>query len=157
MQNRVWLLTVIIISLVMMLAACQSSTQVPVSDTDVVSSPTNSLEPPKVQEQAETPTSQAQAYPEPEQPYPPPELVLPVYNPYPGPSEGESNYIDWSQAEALILSGEVSEVYQTNTLHITLVLTDGNIALSVEPEIDQVFDLVERCGDLCKDVIIETE
>lgn len=157
MQNRVWLLTVIIIAFVMMLAGCQSPTQIPVSGTDEVSSPTNSLEASEEQEEAVAPTPQNQAYPEPEQPYPPPELVLPVYNPYPGPSEGETNYIDWSQAEVLILDGEVSEVYQAHTLHVTLVLTDGNIALSVEPKMDQVFDVVERCGDLCKDVIKATE
>ena len=155
MQKRVWLITVITVTLVIVLAACQKSTQAPVSNTEEVSAPTESLELPIEQEQA--PTLQAQTYPEPEQPYPPPASVLPVYNPYPGPSEGVSNYVDWSQAEALILKGEVTEVYQTHTLHVTLVLIDGKIILVVEPELDEIFNVVERCGDLCKDVIRATE
>jgi hypothetical protein len=155
MQNRVWIIIVFTVTLVIVLAACQNSTQTPVSNNEEVSAPT---EPPGLPiEQEKTPTIEPQSYPEPEQPYPAPGSVSSVYNPYPGPSDGVFNYVDWSQAEAVLLKGEVTEVYQTHTLHVTLVLTNGNIILAIEPELDEVINVVERCGDLCKDVILATE
>ena len=157
MQKRVWSLIVIILAIVLLLTACQSSTQITVSNTEEVSSPTEPLELPEGQGETEVPTLQAETYPGPEQPYPAPELVLPIYNPYPGPSEGVSNYINWSEAEALVLRGEVSEAYQTHSLHVTLVLIDGNVALTIQPELDEIFNVVERCGDLCKEIILATE
>lgn len=157
MQKRVWSSTIIIIAITIILAGCQSSTQVPGSNTDEVSSTPVLVEPTKGEGQVGTPSPQEQVIPETEEPYPPPGEGSTIYNPYPGPSEGQSNYIDWSQAETLILNGEVTEIYQAHSRHITLVLSDGDIALSVEPEIDQVFDVVERCGGLCSDVILATE
>ena len=96
--------------------------------------------------QPEQPTPPGESYPQPEQP------ILPVYSPYPGPSEGVTNFIDWSQAEETILSGKVAKVYQAPTQHITLVLKDGSVALTTEPLLDEVTQVIERCGDPCKDI-----
>ena len=97
-------------------------------------------------------------YPGPAGGYPPPiSLPLVVYNPYPGPSEGLTNYLDWSMAEQAIMNGEISEVYQAHTLHVTLVKKDGGVLLSVEPAIDEVFRVLDLSGAACKDVTRITE
>ncbi len=98
-----------------------------------------------------------EAYPPPSDTYPPPLGDIPAYNPYPGPSDGVVEYLDWDQVEALILKGEVSEVYQAHSLHVTLVLPDKRVVNAFEPQIDEVFRLLDRCGDPCKDVIRATE
>lgn len=158
MKIRNWLIVVISMTFVIILAACQTSTPTNISPTEVVPATTvpEQVSPEQIQAYPETDQAipeQVQAYPEPDQAYPPPENIQLVYNPYPGPSEGVSDYILWSQVEALILGGEVKEVYQAQTLHVTLVLGDGKIILVLEPKIDAVFEIVDRCGDLCKDVI----
>jgi hypothetical protein len=37
-------------------------------------------------------------------------------------------------------------------MHITLVLKDGNVAVTVEPVLDEVFRVIERCGQTCDDI-----
>ena len=162
MRKYIWLIMVVLMIFVITLVGCQKPTPTTLPSTVQILTPTDSdqmpleLEQPPV-ETEQKPTAQILAYPSPDEAYPPPVIVQPVYNPYPGPSDGVSNFLDWSQAEALILKGDVSEVYQTHTLNVTLVLIDGKIFLTVEPEIDEVFKVVERCGDLCKSVIQTTE
>ena len=157
MQKRVWLIIIVTLIVAVLLSACQSPTQLPVTETDDVSSPTEPIELPEEQDETEIPAIQAEAYPGPDVPYPPPVLVVPVYNPYPGPSEGENNYLSWTEAEALVLRGEVSEAYQAHTLHVTLVLINGDVVLTVEPEIDEIYKVIESCGDLCTEIILATE
>lgn len=89
----------------------------------------------------------AQTYPAPDQ-----STNVLIYNPYPGPSEGVTNFIDWPQAEQTILSGQVAKVYYASTQHVTLVLKDGSVALTMEPTFDEVLRVIERCGDACKGI-----
>jgi len=79
--------------------------------------------------------------------YPAPSPVLPPYNPYPEPEDGGS--IEWAHAEYLILNGMVKQVTQLHSLEVTLVLSDGRTVHTVEPVIDEVFRVIDRCGDLC--------
>jgi len=97
-------------------------------------------------------------YPSPAQ-VSPPSISLPLVSksPYPGPSDGATNYLDWSEVEKAILNGDISEAYQSHTLHVTLVKKNGDIILTIEPSIDEVFRVLDRCGDSCKDVIRATE
>jgi hypothetical protein len=83
--------------------------------------------------------------------YPPPQPVE-AYNPYPGPSAGVTNIIDWSKAEELILGGQVSKAYHATTQHVTLVLKDGSVALTLEPVPDDLSRAIEKCGEPCKDL-----
>lgn len=110
-------------------------------------------------DQVSPPAPDESGYPAPavEEVYPPPQQPLPVYNPYPGPSEGETNYVEWSQAEAAVMNGDVAEVYQAHTMHVTLVLKDGSVLLAKEPQIDTIFQVLDQCGDPCKDVARATE
>jgi hypothetical protein len=63
----------------------------------------------------------------------------------------------WEDAVVVINSGEVIEVYQAETLHVTLVLGSGTIILAKEPEIDEVFRIIEECGEPCSGVIDKSE
>jgi hypothetical protein len=68
---------------------------------------------------------------------------------------GES--IPWDEARELILAGEVQQVTQLHSLKVTLIMKDGRQLVTMEPEIDDVFDVVNACGDPCADMILATE
>lgn len=135
MKISKWLFAVLILALGITLAGCSSA------------APANT---PEAQPQPET--NDAGVYPAPLDAYPAPAQQLPVYNPYPGPSEGVSNYVEWAAAESAIMGGQVSQVYQADTMHVTLVLKDGSIMLAKEPAQDEVFKVIDACGDACKDI-----
>jgi hypothetical protein len=40
---------------------------------------------------------------------------------------------------------------------VTLYLDDGSKVTAVEPAIDDIFDVVSRCGEPCSDIILATE
>jgi hypothetical protein len=52
----------------------------------------------------------------------------------------------------MILDGQVAKIYHAPTGHITLELKDGTLALALEPTPDDVFKVIERCGQACSDI-----
>lgn len=74
--------------------------------------------------------------------------------PTPSPS---SDSVSWEEAKRLILNGQVSAVYQSHSLLVTLVLKDGSRKTTTAPKIDIVFDVVRQCGQLCSGIITATE
>ena len=60
-------------------------------------------------------------------------------------------------AVSLILDGHVTQIFQTHALTVTLYMDDGSKVVTTEPAIDDVFDVVSRCGDPCSDIILATE
>ena len=94
--------------------------------------------------------------------YPPPDPTSPAQSEpviYPAPGEGDftPSVIPWEKAESMLLDGVVAEVFQAHSLDVTLILKDGTHLKTVEPEIDEIFRVAERCGSLCSDLIIATE
>ena len=81
-------------------------------------------------------------------------LTLDVDNVFPGRA-GDS--IPWHEARALILVGEVAQAKQVHSLGVTLVMRDGRRLVTMEPRIDDLFVLVEACGDPCADMLLATE
>lgn len=71
--------------------------------------------------------------------------------------ELQSGTLEWEEAVTLILAGRVTQVVQTHALTVTLYLEDGSIVTTIEPVIDDVFDVISRCGDACSDMILATE
>jgi inhibitor of cysteine peptidase len=69
----------------------------------------------------------------------------------------EVSRIEWDEARELILSGQVEQVVQLHSLEVRLRLEDGREVVTIEPHIDDVFDVVDECGEPCDDVIIATE
>ena len=60
-------------------------------------------------------------------------------------------------ARELILAGEVAQVTQLHSLEVTLEPKDGRQVVTVEPEIDAVFDVVDECGEPCGNIVLVTE
>ncbi|MGD2179237.1 MAG: hypothetical protein PVG71_15605, partial [Anaerolineae bacterium] len=69
------------------------------------------------------------------------------------PQEPPVTEISWDEAKALILAGEVQQVTQLHSLEVRLELKDGRSMVTTEPQIDDVFDVVQACGDPCADMI----
>ena len=65
--------------------------------------------------------------------------------------------VSWTDAMQTIMSGEVQQVFQTHSREVTLVLRDGTTFQTTEPQIDEVFREIERCGELCSDIVKITE
>ena len=68
-----------------------------------------------------------------------------------------STEVSWSEAEKLILSGEVWQVAQLHSLAVTLYLNDGREIVTIEPGIDNVLQVIDDCGAPCSDVLVMTE
>jgi len=74
---------------------------------------------------------------------------------YPEISDGEVVY--WNIAIGMILSGQVTQVVQTHDLKVFITLKDGRTVETTEPAIDEVMQLIETCGDPCKEIRVATE
>jgi hypothetical protein len=72
--------------------------------------------------------------------------------PTPYPSE-----IAWEQVPDLLATGEVETVFQTHALDVALQMKDGSQIATTEPGIDDIFRLVDECGDPCADLVLATE
>ncbi len=68
-----------------------------------------------------------------------------------------SNEVDWQTVVEILNTGQVTEVFQTHSLHVTLTLADGSEIKTVEPSIDEIFREIELCGDICSNIILVTE
>ena len=73
------------------------------------------------------------------------------------PPEAMPMTLSWPEAEQMILSGDVQQVAQTHALAVYLTLKDGREFVTKEPSIDEVFRVVERCGEKCAGIALATE
>lgn len=138
MKTRIW----VVLLFVILLAACQSG-----ANPTPMTTESATAYPAPAQQVITTEAVEVEVYP------PPPQFVL--YNPYPDPNDGD--VIEWRHAEYLILSGGVKKVAQFQSLEVTLTLKDDRTVSTKEPEIDDVFQVIERCGAQCKDITQVTE
>ena len=65
--------------------------------------------------------------------------------------------IAWEMAADLIRNGLVEAVFQTHALEVTLVLKDGRTLTTIEPQIDDVFQVIDECGEPCSAMTMATE
>lgn len=70
---------------------------------------------------------------------------------------GDESTVSWVEAIRILNSGEVELVSQTHSLEVTLLLEDGRIIQTKEPDIDDIFEEIEMCGAPCKDIVLITE
>lgn len=135
--------------LIVLLAACQTATP------DATNAP--------------LPAETDDSYPAPEvttpepaagEPYPaatePTSLDPNVTPGYPAPG-GQGDSVEWEEATRLILDGQVAQVTQNEDLIVILVLKDGRTISTREPATDEVLNLIDQCGDLCKDIVVSTD
>jgi hypothetical protein len=57
--------------------------------------------------------------------------------------------INWFQAEAMVLNGEVAKIVLLQDLNVQLMLKDGRLLNSIQPAADSVTQTIEACGELC--------
>jgi len=65
--------------------------------------------------------------------------------------------VPWDEAQQMILAGEVGQVTQLPSLQVTLLMKDGRRLVTYEPEIDDVLEVLEACGEPCSEVVFATE
>jgi inhibitor of cysteine peptidase len=73
------------------------------------------------------------------------------------PVEESGSEVPWDEARLMILAGEVAQVTQLHSLQVTLTMRDGRRLVTYEPEIDDVIEVLEECGERCSDIILATE
>lgn len=151
----------IMVLLVVLLTACQTAapveTEAPSSVETRIPSPMQVVITPS----ATTPAVAVKT-PEPTDNGPYPGAVEPTkYDPnnpapYPGPGEGGTP-VEWEEATRLILEGKVAQVTSFDNLMVIMVLKDGETVNTRQPTLDAVLDVIDECGDLCKDIELLTE
>lgn len=135
--------------LVVALSACQSAVPSVETEAPAAGSPTQA---------PQGAPSEGEAYPEPAAAMPTlttPPQVAEGESLYPGPQSGDE--ISWEAAVALLNNGEVGQVVQTHNLQVTLDLKDGRSLVTREPNIDDVFQVIEACGQPCANISVATE
>jgi len=65
--------------------------------------------------------------------------------------------VEWNEAITILNNGEVKSVMQTHSLDVTLILKNRTTIHTKEPRIDMIFDEIDKCGDLCKNLVMATE
>ena len=97
-----------------------------------------------------SPSDQEYPYPDLSADIPPPPAVL-----YPDIKDGDET--NWYWIEAMMWNGEVVKIVQAPEKKIFVTLKDGRTLISLQPEADYVLVVIEKCGDICKDILIENE
>ena len=140
------------------LTACQPGppAAAPTSDPAAEAYPEPTEPPAGVQEASpEPPVEEPGAYPEVPM-MPTEEFTGPTGDElYPGIQSGSE--VTWDQAVAMIRNGEVASVAQTHELRVTLNLLDGRTFEATQPRIDEIFAVIDACGEVCSDIQIATE
>lgn len=102
--------------------------------------------------------------PGPEDSYPNPvEDITFTSTPRPEPKPGESVYpeiennsdVVWHIAESLISNGEVERIVLLDAIRFQMFLKDGRIINSGRPKKDSIANLIQDCGEVCQDILIE--
>lgn len=143
MHKNIWNIAIFVALISLILSACRSAstpTQEPVATNP----------PPTEAVQALSPTTESPATQEPSPAYPAPTVEIVQYDPYPAPLEGET--VEWSKIPDLLASGNVSEVRQLATLVIVITLKDGKVVLTTAPAKDEIFTLLDQCGEKCNSI-----
>lgn len=65
--------------------------------------------------------------------------------------------ISWKEVENLITSCEIESAWQTHSKEVSVTLKDGTNFRSIEPEIDDLFKVVEASKSKCGEVLVGTE
>ena len=66
------------------------------------------------------------------------------------------NKISWDDAKQMIMKWEVASVAQSHNLDV-VIKSNWKTYYTVEPNIDEVFDIISQCWEPCKNIIIATE
>jgi len=68
-----------------------------------------------------------------------------------------SVFISWPQARIIIENCQATQVMQTHALDVYITLDDERRVRTVEPNIDEVFNVLNSVQDSCPQIPIATE
>ena len=62
--------------------------------------------------------------------------------------------LGWAEAKSFIHSSpdEIDNVVQAHSLHITILLKIGEVIKTKELYVDEIFDVLRKCGKSCKHI-----
>jgi hypothetical protein len=63
----------------------------------------------------------------------------------------------WTEVLKILKDGQVKIASQTDNKIVRLTLKDGTEFKTTEPEIDDIFNEIEKCGEICKNIKMITE
>ncbi len=66
------------------------------------------------------------------------------------------NKISWDDAKQMIMKWEVVSVAQSHNLDVE-IKSNWKTYYTVEPKIDEVFDIISQCWESCKNIVMVTE
>ena len=66
------------------------------------------------------------------------------------------NEISREEAKNLILEGKVKSIFQAHSLEVRLTTEEGELSTR-EPKIDEVWEVLKACGNLCSKMQLATE
>lgn len=69
------------------------------------------------------------------------------------------NFLPWKPAIGVIKSGGVQSIIQFHSRKLLITLKDKEqtVLKTYEPQIDDIFRVVEECGETCQDIAVATE
>lgn len=73
------------------------------------------------------------------------------------PGENQPKEISREEAKKLILWGKVRQIFQSHALDVKLTTKDGKKFHTKEDRIDDIFKVIDQCGNPCKDIPLATE
>jgi|SRR6267143_6157296 hypothetical protein len=65
--------------------------------------------------------------------------------------------VSWEGAITTLYTGQVTSVFQSHHLDVTLVLKNGTVMTTKEPTIDAIFHEIQKCGEPCQNIERATE
>lgn len=147
-----WILIVAMVA-ILILSACQS-------ETSGTGEPTQASGENLTSEQ---PQEEAPAAEQPGVPYPGPgqEPAVEDFSAYPDPlfpdlSDGDE--IEWEQASAMIMNGEVSMVtWESSSARTTLGLKDGRLVIVIVEDPEVIHRTISECGEICSNILFNQE
>jgi hypothetical protein len=65
--------------------------------------------------------------------------------------------VSWQEAITVLYTGQVTMVFQSHHLDVSLWLKNGTVITTKEPTIDAIGYEIGKCGDPCKNIVYGTE
>ena len=154
-MDRIKQIAACVAAALILLAACGGGEPAATPTVEPAAAPTAEPTVAPTAEPTDEPAVEAAAAPESPLAAPESPLAAPE-SPLAEPAAGEAG-IPWAEAVALLQSGQVEMAAQSHTLDVELTLKDGSTVTTREPAIDDLFRVVEECGEPCADILLATE
>ena len=84
-------------------------------------------------------------------------VIFQESNPAPKEEPEEYTFTNWNLIKQAASNCEIKSVMQTHDLEVTATLKNGEEITAQEPNIDDIFDVINQYTDKCGKVIMATE